>query len=74
MTNILSLAFLLFLAAACLVYFVLPRTVRSAWLLCCSYLFYLYDPQNAGFVPLLAGVTLVTYAAGLGIAMENGSG
>lgn len=68
MTNILSLAFLLFLAAACLVYFVLPRTVRSAWLLCCSYLFYLYDPQNAGFVPLLAGVTLVTYAAGLGIA------
>lgn len=68
MTNILSLVFLLFLAAACLIYFVLPRTVRSPWLLCCSYLFYLYDPQNAGFLALLAGVTLVTYAAGLGIS------
>ena len=67
MSNILSLAFALFLGAACLVYYVLPRFARSAWLLCCSYLFYLYDPANAVYVLLLAGVTGVTYLAGLAL-------
>lgn len=67
MTNLLSLAFVLFLGCACLVYFILPRAARSAWLLCCSYLFYCYDPANAGFVVLLLALTLVTYLTGLAL-------
>ncbi|MEG0878378.1 MAG: MBOAT family O-acyltransferase [Oscillospiraceae bacterium] len=37
------------------------------WLLVCSYLFYLYEPSNLGFVVLLASATLVTYCAALAV-------
>lgn len=63
--NFISLAFILFLLGACLVYFVLPKAARTGWLLVCSYLFYLYDPSNAGFLPVLLSATLITYGAGL---------
>ncbi|MEG1381077.1 MAG: MBOAT family O-acyltransferase [Ruthenibacterium sp.] len=59
--NFISLAFFVFLASACLVYFVLPKAVRTFWLLACSYLFYLYNPQNAGFIVLLLGTSAITY-------------
>lgn len=62
-----TLAFLLFLGAACLIYFVLPLSCRSFWLLVCSYLFYLYEPANVDFVMLLLSATAVTYIAGLAI-------
>ncbi|WP_367925151.1 MBOAT family protein [uncultured Ruthenibacterium sp.] len=63
--NFISLAFLLFLLGACLVYFILPKAARTGWLLVCSYLFYLYDPTNAGFLPVLMSATLITYGTGL---------
>ena len=62
-----TFAFLLFFALVCAVYFILPRCVRMAWLLVCSYLFYLYDPANLGFVVLLISATGVTYAAALAV-------
>lgn len=62
-----TIAFLVFLGIACLVYFVLPLSCRSFWLLVCSYLFYLYNPANVGFVVLLFSATLVTYAAALAV-------
>ena len=63
--NFISLAFLLFLLGACLVYFVLPKAARTGWLLIGSYLFYLYDPSNAGFVSVLLAATFITFAADL---------
>ncbi len=65
MSSFFSVAFPVFFAGVCLVYFVLPRAVRPFWLLACSWLFYLYDPQNAGFIVLLAGASIVTWAAAL---------
>ncbi|MBD5101260.1 MAG: MBOAT family protein [Subdoligranulum sp.] len=65
MSSFFAVAFLVFFAGVCLVYFILPGAVRPFWLLVCSYLFYLYDPQNAGFVVLLAGASVLTWAAAL---------
>ena len=48
MSSFFAVAFLVFLAGTCLAYFVLPKAVRPYWLLVCSYLFYMYDPENAG--------------------------
>lgn len=53
MSSFFAVAFLVFLAGTCLAYFVLPKAVRPYWLLVCSYLFYMYDPENASFVALL---------------------
>ena len=65
MSSFLAVAFLVFLAGTCLAYFVLPKAVRPYWLLVCSYLFYMYDPENAGFVALLLSASAVTWAAAL---------
>ena len=63
--NFITLAFFIFLAVAALVYYILPRIARAAWLLCCSYVFYLYDPANAGYIVLLCAATLATWGASL---------
>ena len=65
MSSFFAVAFLVFLAGTCLAYFVLPKAVRPYWLLVCSYLFYMYDPENAGFVALLLSASAVTWAAAL---------
>lgn len=65
--DILSLAFILFLVGVCAVYYVVPRPARAAWLLCCSYLFYLYDAANAAYVAVLIAATVLTYGAGLAL-------
>lgn len=65
MSSYFAVAFLVFFVGVCLVYFVLPTAVRPFWLLVCSYLFYVSEPQNAGFVVLLAGASALTYAAAL---------
>lgn len=63
--NFVTLPFLLFLTVAALCYYVMPKVTRPFWLLACSYAFYLYDPENARFVALLAGMTAATYLLGL---------
>lgn len=65
MASFFTAAYPVFLAGVCLVYFVLPKTVRPYWLLAGSYAFYLYDPANAGFIVLLLAATAATWAAGL---------
>ena len=65
MSSFFAVAFLVFLAGTCLAYFVLPKAVRPYWLLVCSYLFYMYAPENAGFVALLLSASAVTWAAAL---------
>lgn len=65
MSSFFTLAFPVFLLGVCLVYFLLPRAVRPCWLLVCSFLFYLYDPANAGYVVLLIGTTAATWACAL---------
>ena len=60
-----SLAYLLFLAGACLLYYILPKITQPFWLLACSYLFYLYEAENAKLVWVLLGATGVTYVTGL---------
>ena len=63
-----TLAYVVFLVCTVCAYFVLPKVVRPFLLLVCSYLFYLYDPKNAGFVVLLLAMTAITYFAGLQLA------
>ena len=64
-----SVTFIFFLLAVCLLYYIMPRAVRSFWLLACSYLFYLYNPANLWLVGLLLGATLATWAAALAVEM-----
>lgn len=63
--NFITPAFLFFLTAACLVYYIIPKSARIGWLLVCNYIFYLYNPENAGFVALLLAATLITFASGI---------
>lgn len=65
--NFVTFAYLVFLVACFAAYYVLPKVARPFVLLAASYVFYLYDPQNAGFVVLLITMTLVTYVAGLAL-------
>lgn len=60
-----SVVFIAFLLGVLGVYYLLPKILRPAWLLVCSYAFYLYDLAHIGFVLLLACATAVTWAAGL---------
>ena len=54
-------AFLVFFPVATAAYFLLPRRLGMPWLLLCSYFFYL--SWNPRYIFLLAGCTLITYAA-----------
>ncbi|MCI8851937.1 MAG: MBOAT family protein [Lachnospiraceae bacterium] len=61
---------LCFLAAALAVYYIIPAGKRWAWLLLCSYVFYMsVDPRMA---LLLGGSSLWTWFAGLGLERETG--
>ncbi len=63
--NFVSFAYMLFLALACLLYYIMPKVSRPFWLLAASLVFYLYDVNNAPFVAVLLGVATVTYISGL---------
>ena len=61
--NFNSGAFLLFLPAVVLIYWLLPHKLRWLWLLAASYFFYMYwDPR---LIVLLLATTLVSYLAAL---------
>lgn len=66
-----SLAFLIFLSGVCLIYFIVPRSCRSFWLLACSYVYYIQESKNISFVVLLLAATAVTYAAGIAISTSK---
>ena len=48
-----------FFPAVCAVYFVVPKKLRVAWLLACSYVFYM--AWNVKYAALMATSTLATY-------------
>lgn len=62
-----TLLFLAFFAGTAVLNYVFPRILRPYFLLVASYLFYMYKPENAALVALLAGATIITWAAGLAI-------
>ena len=55
-----------FFPAVCAVYFVVPKKLRVAWLLACSYVFYM--AWNVKYAELMATSTLATYLSGLALA------
>jgi alginate O-acetyltransferase complex protein AlgI len=66
-----SLQYILFLPLVVLAYWLVPKRLRLVLLLGASYYFYMSWMRSYGI--LLAGLTLVNYALGLGIAKVNGS-
>jgi alginate O-acetyltransferase complex protein AlgI len=60
-----TLVFLLFLLVVAIGAWTLPRTLKSPWLLVCSYAF--YAAWNARYLPVLVAVSLVVYGAARGI-------
>ncbi len=58
-----SFAFLVFFPAVVLVFLVLPKRLRSIWLLVASYYFYM--SWNPAYAILIGVSTLVTYLSGL---------
>ena len=55
-----------FFPVVCAVYFVVPKKIRVAWLLVCSYVFYM--AWNVKYAALMATSTLATYLSGLALA------
>lgn len=64
-----SLLFLIFVAAVCAVYFIVPIKCRWAVLLAASYLFYWWNSAYLAFV--LAGMTAITWLIGLWLERKN---
>lgn len=62
-----SIQFMIFFPIAIAIYFVIPKKMRSVWLLVASYYFYM--GWNAKYALLIAFSTVVTFASGL--AMEK---
>ena len=58
-----SIEFLIFFPVVAVLYFVLPHRVRWAWLLACSYCFYMF--WHPAYILLLLASTLIDYLAGL---------
>ena len=61
-----SLRFLVFFPVVVLVYYIIPKRVKSFWLLLASYFF--YGSWDARFLLLLLYITAVTYGGGLLLA------
>lgn len=59
--SFLSLAYFAFFPVTALVYFLLPARLRNAWLLICSWFFYLC--AGAEYLPFLIGSALAVYFA-----------
>lgn len=64
-----SIQFLLFLLAVCVIYFILPGKVRWTWLLISSYAFYLINDIRA--VIFLILTTVIVFIAGLALGRLN---
>lgn len=60
-----SFQYLLFFPIVYIVYIVLPKRMRYIWLLAASYFF--YYSADAHFVWLLLGITLLSWASGIGM-------
>lgn len=64
-----SLRFAIFFPIVCMLFFVLPKKCRAAWLLIASYFFYMN--WNAAYALLIALSTVTTYLTGLWIEKSD---
>ena len=58
-----SIDFMLFFPIVVLLYFVMPKKLKTVWLLLSSYYFYMC--WNAEYAILIGGSTVITYISGL---------
>ena len=58
-----SVDFMLFFPVVIAVYFIIPKKIRTIWLLVASYYFYM--SWNAIYALLIGGSTMITYISGL---------
>ncbi len=58
-----SIDFMLFFPIVVLLYFVMPKKLKTVWLLLSSYYFYM--SWNAEYAILIGGSTVITYISGL---------
>lgn len=66
-TTVTTLGYLTFFVLVALGNYLLPRVLRPYFLLAASYLFYAYEPANRALLPVLLGITFVTWLCGLGM-------
>jgi alginate O-acetyltransferase complex protein AlgI len=69
--SLISVFYLLFLAASASVYYLVPVKYRSIWLLLVSYLFYL--TWQPAFLGILMAVSLFAFIFGRGITVTSGT-
>lgn len=67
-----SIEFLIFFPVVTLIFFVIPRKLRSIWLLFSSYFFYMC--WNPKYAILIAISTLITYISGIMLSATNTRG
>ena len=58
-----SIEFMLFFPIVVFLYFVMPKKMKTGWLLLSSYYFYM--SWNAEYAILIGGSTVITYISGL---------
>lgn len=58
-----SIDFMLFFPIVVFLYFVMPKKLKTGWLLLSSYYFYM--SWNAEYAILIGGSTVITYISGL---------
>ena len=58
-----SINFMIFFPVVLTIYFIIPRKMRSVWLLMASYYFYM--SWNAMYAILIGSSTLITYICGI---------
>lgn len=66
-----TLIFLGFFAVVAVLVYCMPRALKPYFLLLASYTFYLYKPENARLVFLLAAATAITWCSGLAIGASK---
>lgn len=64
-----SVAYIIFLAISCLLYYIMPKAARPVWMLACSYVFYVYSADSAKFIWLLLGASALVYICALFIEL-----
>lgn len=60
-----SVHFMLFFTIVLFLYFIIPRKLRSIWILAASYYFYM--SWNPKYVVLIALSTIITFGSGLAL-------
>ncbi len=63
--NFISFSYILFLLIVCIFYYVFPKVSRPFLLLAASYVFYVYNENNAQFALFLLSVTAITYISAI---------